>query len=52
MIRVKVVEGPDGPRVKPEYDDIAAVALRTGQPAHAVAREVHDRAIRQLDDGG
>ena len=27
-VRVKVLEGPDGPRVKPEYDDVAAVARR------------------------
>ncbi|HET6795940.1 MAG TPA: nickel pincer cofactor biosynthesis protein LarC, partial [Gemmatimonadales bacterium] len=37
-VRVKVLEGPDGPRVKPEYDDVAAVARRTGQPAHEVAK--------------
>ena len=30
-VRVKVLEGPDGPRVKPEYEDVAAVARRTGQ---------------------
>ncbi|MFL5629828.1 MAG: nickel pincer cofactor biosynthesis protein LarC [Gemmatimonadaceae bacterium] len=47
-VRVKVVEGPDGPRVKPEYDDVAAVARRTGQPAHEVARDLHDRALRSL----
>jgi uncharacterized protein (TIGR00299 family) protein len=47
-VRVKVLEGPDGPRVKPEYDDVAAVARRTGQPAHEVARDLHDRALRTL----
>ncbi|MFL5472596.1 MAG: nickel pincer cofactor biosynthesis protein LarC [Gemmatimonadales bacterium] len=47
-VRVKVLEGPDGPRVKPEYDDVAAVARRTGQPAHEVARDLHDRALRSL----
>jgi pyridinium-3,5-bisthiocarboxylic acid mononucleotide nickel chelatase len=45
-IRVKVLEGPDGPRVKPEYEDVAAVARRTGQPAHEVARDLHHRALR------
>ena len=45
-VRVKVLEGPDGPRVKPEYDDIAAVASRTGRPAHEVARDLHSRALR------
>jgi pyridinium-3,5-bisthiocarboxylic acid mononucleotide nickel chelatase len=47
-VRVKVLEGPDGPRVKPEYDDVAAVARRTGQPAHEVARDLHNRALRSL----
>jgi uncharacterized protein (TIGR00299 family) protein len=47
-VRVKVVDGPDGPRVKPEYDDVAAVARRTGQPAHEVARDLHNRALRTL----
>jgi len=45
-VRVKVLEGPDGPRVKPEYEDVAAVALRTGQPAHEVARDLQYRALR------
>jgi pyridinium-3,5-bisthiocarboxylic acid mononucleotide nickel chelatase len=47
-VRVKVMEGPDGPRVKPEYEDVAAVARRTGQPAHEVARDLHNRALRSL----
>jgi uncharacterized protein (TIGR00299 family) protein len=47
-VRVKVVEGPDGPRVKPEYEDVAAVARRTGKPAHEVARDLHNRALRSL----
>jgi hypothetical protein len=45
-VRVKVLDGPDGPRVKPEYDDVAAVAQRTGRPAHEVARDLHQRALR------
>jgi uncharacterized protein (DUF111 family) len=45
-VRVKVLEGPDGPRVKPEYEDVAAVARRTGQPAHEVASDLHQRALR------
>lgn len=48
-VRVKVLEGPDGPRVKPEYDDVAAVARRTGQPAHEVAKDLHYRALRLVD---
>lgn len=45
-VRVKVLDAPDGPRVKPEFDDVAAVALRTGRPAHEVARDLHQRALR------
>jgi pyridinium-3,5-bisthiocarboxylic acid mononucleotide nickel chelatase len=45
-VRVKVLEGPDGPRVKPEYEDVAAVARRTGLPAHEVARDLQHRALR------
>jgi uncharacterized protein (TIGR00299 family) protein len=45
-VRVKVLEGPDGPRVKPEYEDVAAVARRTGRPAHEVARDLQYRALR------
>jgi uncharacterized protein (DUF111 family) len=47
-VRVKVLEGPDGPRVKPEYDDIAALARRSGQPVHEVARDLQNRALRSL----
>ncbi len=47
-VRVKIIEGPDGPRVKPEYDDIAALARKTGQPAHQVARDLHNRALQSL----
>jgi uncharacterized protein (TIGR00299 family) protein len=45
-VRIKVLDAPDGPRMKPEYDDVAAVARRTGQPAHEVARDLRDRAFR------
>jgi hypothetical protein len=45
-VRVKVLEGPHGLRVKPEYDDVAAVARRTGRPAHEVARDLQSRALR------
>lgn len=47
-VRVKVLDGPDGPRVKPEYEDVAAVARRTGKPAHEVARDLHNRALKSL----
>ena len=52
QIRVKVVDAPDGPRAKPEYDDVAALALRTGRPAHEVARDLRERALLQVNPGG
>jgi pyridinium-3,5-bisthiocarboxylic acid mononucleotide nickel chelatase len=48
-VRVKVLDAPDGPRMKPEFDDVAAVALRTGRPAHEVARDLRDRAFRLVN---
>ncbi len=51
-VRVKVLDAPDGPRVKPEYDDVAAVARRTGRPAHEVARDLRERALRQVSPEG
>jgi uncharacterized protein (DUF111 family) len=47
-VRVKVVDTPGGPRVKPEYDDVRAAALRLGRPAHELAREIEARARAQL----
>ena len=47
-VRVKVLDGPDGPRVKPEYDDVAALARRTGRPAYEVARDLQSRALRLM----
>jgi uncharacterized protein (TIGR00299 family) protein len=51
-VRVKVLDAPDGPRVKPEYDDVAAVARRTGRPAHEVARDLQHRALRLVSPEG
>ncbi len=51
-VRVKVLDAPDGPRVKPEFDDVAAVARRTGRPAHEVARDLRERALRQVSPQG
>ncbi len=48
-VRVKVLEGPDGPRAKPEFDDVAAVARRTGRPVHEVARDLQSRALRLMN---
>lgn len=47
-VRVKVLEGPDGPRVKPEYDDVAAAARRSGRPAHELARDLQARALEAI----
>jgi pyridinium-3,5-bisthiocarboxylic acid mononucleotide nickel chelatase len=51
-VRVKVLDAPDGPRLKPEYEDVAAVARRTGRPAHEVARDLHQRARRLVSPDG
>jgi uncharacterized protein (TIGR00299 family) protein len=48
-VRVKVLDAPDGPRMKPEFDDVAALAQRTGRPAHEVARDLRDRAFRLVN---
>jgi hypothetical protein len=45
-IRVKLVDTGTGVRAKPEYDDIIELAGRTGRPAHVLARELQERAMR------
>ena len=44
VVRVKVLETPQGLRVKPEYDDVIAAAARSGRPALEVSQEVQQRA--------
>lgn len=51
-VRVKVLDGPGGPRVKPEYDDVHAAARQSGRPAHEVAREVAERARAAINPAG
>jgi hypothetical protein len=51
-VRVKVLDAPGGPKVKPEYDDVAAVARHTGRPAHEVARDLQYRALRLVRPDG
>ena len=51
-VRVKVLDGPGGLRMKPEYEDVAALARRTGQPAHEVARDLRNRAFRLVSPEG
>ncbi len=45
-VRVKLLETGNGISAKPEYDDIIALAARTGRPAHVLARELQERAMR------
>ena len=50
-VRVKILEGPGGARVKPEYDDVSAAARQLGRPAHEIAREVQSRALALVASG-
>jgi pyridinium-3,5-bisthiocarboxylic acid mononucleotide nickel chelatase len=43
-VRVKVVDAPGGSRLKPEYEDLAALAVRLGRPLEEVAFDVRRRA--------
>jgi uncharacterized protein (TIGR00299 family) protein len=43
-VRVKVVDAPGGARLKPEYEDLAALAVRLGRPVEDVAFDVRRRA--------
>ncbi len=47
-VRFKTLHGPAGARVKPEYDDVLAVARRTGQPAHELSRRLQEEARHQV----
>jgi len=51
-VRVKVLDGPGGIRVKPEFEDVARVAARTGRPAIDVAKEMQRAALIQLGANG
>jgi uncharacterized protein (TIGR00299 family) protein len=48
QVRVKVLEGPGGLRVKPEFDDVAALALKQGRPIQDVALDIRERAVASL----
>ncbi len=44
QFRIKTTDGPEGPQAKPEFDDVLAAALRTGQPAHHLFRKIQTQA--------
>ena len=46
QFRIKTTHGPEGPQVKPEFDDVLAAAERTGQPAHHLFRIIQAQALR------
>lgn len=50
-VQVKVLETSAGPRVKAEFEDVRAAAVRLGRPAIEVAREIESKA-RTLVAGG
>ena len=45
-VRVKLADTGTEVRAKPEYDDIIGLARRTGRPAHVLARELQEQAMR------
>ena len=47
-VRVKLLDTGNGISAKPEYDDIIALAARTGRPAHLLARELQERVMRSV----
>jgi len=50
-VRLKVTEGPSGPRLKAEYQDVIRAADRLKRPALDIAREAERRAYAALGDG-
>jgi uncharacterized protein (DUF111 family) len=51
-VRVKVLEGPGGTRIKPEYSDVVDLATRTGIPAMDIARMAQREAEIILEKKG
>jgi len=51
-VRVKVLEGPGGARIKPEYDDVLDLAAETGLPAMQIARMAEREAEIILEKKG
>lgn len=52
MVRVKVLDGPRGPRIKAEYGDVTKVAGELGVPALDVARQAERLAETILSSQG
>jgi uncharacterized protein (TIGR00299 family) protein len=50
-VRIKVWDGPDGARLKAEYDDVLAAATRLDRAPLAVAREAERLAHDLLENG-
>jgi uncharacterized protein (TIGR00299 family) protein len=47
---VKLLDGPDGVRAKAEYDDVVTLARAERKPAHRVAADLQERALRLVPD--
>jgi hypothetical protein len=47
-VRAKVLAGPDGPRIKAEYEDVVAAARRLGRAPRDLAIEVQDAVRRRM----
>lgn len=50
-VRLKVLEGPKGPRLKAEYQDVIRAADRLRRPALEIAREAERLGYAGLGDG-
>ncbi len=50
-VRLKLTEGPSGPRLKAEYEDVIRAADRLKRPPLDIAREAERRAYAALGDG-
>jgi uncharacterized protein (TIGR00299 family) protein len=51
-VMAKVLQAPDGPREKPELDDLQALARSVGRPIHRVAGELQDQGARRAGPTG
>jgi uncharacterized protein (TIGR00299 family) protein len=51
IVRAKVLDGPSGPRLKPEFDDVIKAAAALRLPAVEVARRAQVAAEAAVNDG-